>query len=263
MPVSTTYQTVLTEQAEGVLTITLNRPESYNALNEQLKDDLLDALKAASRDASVRCVVLTGAGKAFCSGQDLKEARPGEIAIGDALRKKYNPIARLLYGMEKPVLAAVNGVAAGAGCSLALLCDMRIMADTASFRLAFSSIGLAPDSGACFILPRLVGRGLALELAYTGRAVDAEEALRIGLANQVVAQAELPERTAQLARTLAARPTRALGLTKRAINHAMDVDLDAALDYEAYTQEIAAATLDFAEGAAAFREKRTPRFEGR
>ena len=263
MATATAYATLIVEQAGGVRTITLNRPETFNALNEQLKTELLAALKAASRDDEVRCVVLTGAGKAFCAGQDLKETRDTFSSVRASLRDTYNPIARLLYGMEKPVIAAVNGVAAGAGFSLALACDLRIMADNASYRLAFSSIGLIPDCAATYTLPRLIGRSMALELAYTGRAVEAEEATRLGLANRVVPAERLGEEVMSLARTLAARPTRALGLTKRAMNHALAADMESAMQYEAYTQEIAAETEDFTEGVAAFREKRQPQFHGR
>jgi 2-(1,2-epoxy-1,2-dihydrophenyl)acetyl-CoA isomerase len=246
------------------MTITLDRPETYNALNDATKDDLLGALKHAAREPTVRCVVLTGNGKAFSSGQDLKElASTDPATAGDTLRKTYNPIARLLYTMERPVIAAINGVVAGAGLSLALACDLRLMADTASLRLAFSNIGLVPDCGACFTLARLAGRGVALDMAYTGRAVGAEEALRFGIVTQVVPAGDLAVVSADFARMLAERPTKALGLTKRAINRAMVVDLEEALEYEAMTQEITAGTADFREGLAAFREKRQPRFEGR
>ncbi|HWE63050.1 MAG TPA: enoyl-CoA hydratase-related protein [Chloroflexota bacterium] len=257
------YQALTLERDGAIATITLNRPESYNALNAALKAELLDALKIVARDSGVRCVVLTGAGKAFCSGQDLKEGVPESATVGDTLRTTYNPIVRLLRGMEKPMLAAVNGVAAGAGCSLALACDLRIASDAASFTLAFTNIGLVPDSGACFFLPRLVGMGVALDLALTGRVVRADEALRLGLANRVVPAQDFPSAVAELAATLAARPTRALGLSKRAINQALTMDLEQALEYEAWMQEIAAATDDFREGVTAFREKRTPRYEGR
>jgi 2-(1,2-epoxy-1,2-dihydrophenyl)acetyl-CoA isomerase len=261
---SSAYQTILTARDEGVLTLTLNRPENYNALNDVVKDELLDALRHAVRDTTVRCIVLTGSGKAFSSGQDLKDsALTNPASTSDTLRQRYNPIARLLYTMEKPVVAGINGVAAGAGLSLALACDLRIMADSATLRLAFSNIGLVPDCGASFTLPQLVGRGVALEMAYTGRAVGADEALRLGIVNQIVPAERLHNAAAALAGVLAARPTRALGLTKRAINRAMTVDLEEALEYEALTQEIAAGTGDFLEGVAAFREERQPRFEGK
>jgi 2-(1,2-epoxy-1,2-dihydrophenyl)acetyl-CoA isomerase len=212
----------------------------------------------------VRCVVLAGAGKAFSSGQDLKDAAVTNAAsISDTIRKEYNPIARLLYTMEKPVVASINGVAAGAGLSLALACDLRIMADTAVLRLSFSNMGLVPDCGASFTLPRLVGRAVALEMAYTGRAIGADEALQRGLVNQVVPAGSLNEATDELAGVLAARPTRALGLTKRAMNRATTVSFEEALEYEALTQEIAAGTGDCLEGVTAFRQKRQPRFEGR
>lgn len=257
------YQTLLTSTDRAVLTVTLNRPDTYNALNETLKLELLRVLKQAARDVTVRCVVLTGAGKAFSSGQDLKESALGSPAtIGGTLRTQYNPIAQLLYSLEKPVLASINGVAAGAGLSLALACDMRIMADTASLRLAFSNIGLIPDCAACFTLAQIAGRSVALDMAYTGRAVDAAEALRLGIVNRTASADELPKATEQFARFLAERPTRALGLSKRAINRALEGDIDEALEYEALTQEIAAATIDFAEGVAAFREKRPARFIG-
>ena len=254
---------LLTEQHGAVLTLTLNRPDSFNALDDALKVALIEALKAADRAADVRCVVLTGAGKAFCSGQDLKAETLESAQVGAALRNRYNKLARLLYTMEKPVVAAINGVAAGAGMGLALACDLRIMATSASFRLAFSNIGLIPDCGLTYTLPGLLPRGIALELAYTGRPVAAEEAQRLGLANRVVPDGELAQATAELAQALAARPTRALGLTKRAVNHAAQGDLDAALDYEAYLQQVAAASADFQEGLAAFREKRQPQFQGR
>ncbi|HXT36897.1 MAG TPA: enoyl-CoA hydratase-related protein [Chloroflexota bacterium] len=255
---------LLTEQIGAVLTLTLNRPARFNALDDDLKDRLLAALQAASRDPGVRCLVLAGAGKAFCAGQDLNfgdDLRPERV--GDTVRRSYNKIARLLYGMEKPIIAAVNGVAAGAGMSLALACDLRILGEHSSLRLAFSNIGLIPDCGATYSLAHLLPRGLLLEIAYTGRPIEAPEALRLGLANRVVADADLTSETAALAASLAARPTRALGLTKRAVNRAANSTLEETLEYEAYTQEIAAGMADFQEGVAAFRAKRQPRFEGR
>ncbi|HVA92880.1 MAG TPA: enoyl-CoA hydratase-related protein [Chloroflexota bacterium] len=255
---------LLAERVGAVLTLTLNRPTRFNALDDPLKDALLAALQAGVRDPEVRCIILTGAGKAFCAGQDLNagdDLRPDQV--GKELRLRYNKIVRLLYGMEKPIIAAVNGVAAGAGMSLALACDLRLMGERSSLRLAFSNIGLIPDCGATYSLPRLLPRGLLLDIAYTGRSIDAPEALRLGLANRVVADADLLGEAASLAAILAARPTRALGLTKRAFNRGEDATLKDALNYEAYTQEIAAGTMDFQDGLAAFREKRQPRFEGR
>jgi len=260
------YETVLIEdtQGVGVRTITLNRPQALNAFNETLKDELIDALKAAARDKSVRCLVVTGAGRAFCAGQDLKDrtdgAGPGSFS--DSLRDKYNPMIMTIRTMEKPVIAAVNGVAAGAGCSLALACDLRVVADKATFIQAFVKIGLVPDSGATFLLPRLVGMGKAFELAVTGDPLDAGTALTLGLANSVVPSEALLTATMDLANRLAQAPTRAIGLTKRAMNRALLVDLESALDYEADMQEIAGRSPDFAEGVSAFMEKRQPRFTG-
>lgn len=258
------YETLLVSDEKAVRTLTLNRPDALNAFNETLKIELADALKAAERDDAVRCVVITGAGRAFCAGQDLKDvALAGEDAsLGDSLRRLYNPIITRIRRMEKPVIAGVNGVAAGAGCSVALACDMRVAADTASFIQAFVRIGLVPDSGATFLLPRLVGLGKALEMVMTGDAVPAVEAERLGLVNKVVPRDGLMEATMALATRLAAAPTRTIGLTKRAMNRALLVDLEDALDYEASMQEIAGKTHDHAEGVAAFAEKRTPTFLG-
>ena len=260
------YQTLVIEDANSVRTITLNRPDALNAFNEALKMELADALAAATRDASARAVVITGAGRAFCAGQDLKDrVREGEgadVSLGKSLRARYNPIIMRLREMEKPVIAAVNGVAAGAGCSLALACDLRIASEGASFIQSFVRIGLIPDSGATFFLPRLAGLGKAFELAVTGDALRAGEAERLGVVNRVVPAADLMSVTMELAGRLAQAPTRAIGLTKRAMNRALLSGLEESLDYEALMQELAGRTHDHAEGVRAFMEKRAPRFTG-
>lgn len=258
------FQTLLYSVNSGTLTITLNRPESYNAFNEQMKKELNDALKEAEKDSSVRCIVLRGAGeKAFCSGQDLKEHRGSKRSLKDSLDKSYNPIIRKIRTIEKPVIAMINGVAAGAGCSLALACDMRIMASEAYMMQAFVNIGLVPDTGAHWFLPRLAGMTRAFEYAATGRKIPAEECLQAGLVNRVVKGSELEPAVAELASSLAQAPTRAIGLMKRTFNKALHSDLDSLLDYEAVVQQVASETEDHQEGIKAFIEKRKPVFMGR
>lgn len=257
-------ETLLVAETGGVLTITLNRPDVLNAVNEQMSSELLEALRTADRSAGIRCVVVTGAGRGFCSGQDLRDrAGAGDVSYGESIRRRYNPVILRLATLEKPVIAAVNGVAAGAGCNLALAADLRIASDRARFIEVFSRIGLIPDSGGTYHLPRLVGLAKAFELAYTADEVGAEEALRIGLVNRVVPHDHLMTATADLARRLAAGPTRGYGLTKRAIRYGLSASLEQALEYEAHMQEIAGRTDDHREGVAAFLEKRAPRFEGR
>ncbi len=258
------YDTLLIALADGVLTVTLNRPDVLNAVNEQLSRDLQESLRFADRSVEVRCVVLTGAGRGFCSGQDLRDrAGVGDVSYADSIRRRYNPLILRLSTMEKPTIAAVNGVAAGAGCNVALAADIRIASDRARFIEVFSRIGLIPDSGGTYHLPRLVGLAKAFELAYTADEIDAAEALRIGLVNRVVAHDDLLTVTMDLARRLAEGPTRGYGLTKRAFRYAMSAPLDAALEYEAHMQEIAGHTADHQEGVKAFLEKRKARFEGR
>ena len=258
-------ETVLTTAADGVLTITLNRPDVLNAVNGQLAADLLEALRTAERTSEIRCVILTGAGRGFCSGQDLRERSDGgaPASYGETLRRRYNPLVLRLATLEKPVIAAVNGVAAGAGCNLALTADVRIASDRARFIEIFSRIGLIPDSGGSFFLPRLVGLAKAFEMAYTADEVNAEEALRIGLVNRVVPHDDLAAAALDLARRLAGGPTRGFGLTKRAFLHGLRSSLVQALDYEAHMQDIAGRTADHGEGVKAFLDKRSPRFEGR
>jgi 2-(1,2-epoxy-1,2-dihydrophenyl)acetyl-CoA isomerase len=248
----------------GVLTITLNRPDLLNAINEQMAAELNDAIGFAGRAAEARCIVLTGAGRGFCSGQDLRDrAGTSGISYGELIRARLNPIVLGLRALEKPVIAAVNGVAAGAGCSLALAADLMIASDRASFALSFSRIGLIPDGGTTFFLPRLVGTARSLEIAFSGEPVEAAEALRMGLVNRVVPHDDLPASASQLAQRLAAGPTRAFGLTKLAVNAGLCASLEAALENEALLQGIAGLTADHGEGLAAFLEKRRPRFEGR
>lgn len=256
---------LLTEKTDGVLTITFNRPERLNALTRQLLSELESALRAAERDAAVRCLVLTGAGRGFCSGADLTaggERDDAAASVAERVRTSYNMVVKRIRAIEKPVIASLNGVAAGAGMSLALACDIRMASEAAWFMPGFVRIGLVPDSGGTLFLPMLVGYAKAAELAFTGDRIDAAEALRLGLVNHVVPATALTEHTMQLAARLAAAPTRAIGLTKRAFNRAMMPMLDAVLDYEAELQEIASKTRDHTEGVAAFRAQRQPQFTG-
>ncbi len=257
------YETLLTEMRDGVRILTLNRPDVLNAINARLGEELLDALREAERSADARCVLLTGAGRAFCAGADLRDQSPGQTSLGEALRRRYNPIMQTIQAMDKPVIAAVNGVAAGAGCNLALVADLRIASDRASFIEVFARVGLIPDSGGTWVLPRLVGWGRALEMMFLTDPVDAAAAERIGLVNRVVPHDDLMHTAMQWATRLAQGPTRTYGLIKRGVHHASAVGFREALEYEAHLQEIAGGTDDHREGVAAFLEKRPPSFRGR
>ena len=250
----------------GILTVTLNRPAVFNALNVPLLEELLAAFQEEAEKPEVRCVILTGAGRAFCAGQDLEERRAfiEEAAeppsLGQSLRQRYNPIILAMRELSKPVIGAVNGVAAGAGCSLALACDLRIAADTATFVESFVRVGLGLDSGSSFMLPRLVGMARAFELAWLGERVNATTAVQYGLVNRVVPAAMLKSEAHALARQLAAAPPQAVGRIKRALNFGFTHDLEYSLEYEAKEQEDAADGPEYKEGLTAFFEKRPPNF---
>jgi 2-(1,2-epoxy-1,2-dihydrophenyl)acetyl-CoA isomerase len=247
----------------AVATIALDRPDALNALTIPVKVALLEAFRSIGEDRSIRAVILTGAGRAFCAGQDLAEREdPDAPPLDVELRERYNPIVRAIRTLDQPVIAAVNGVAAGAGASLAFACDLRIAAADARFVLAFGRIGLVPDSGATWFLPRLVGAARAAEIALVGDPIDADEALRIGLVNRVVPADSLVAEAQAMAERLAAGAPRANAMTKHALQRSWSIDLDDALDDEARLQGEAGATADHAEGLAAFREKRPPRFTG-
>ena len=257
------YETILYEKQNGVATITLNRPQALNAFTSQMNREFFNALRDAEKDGETRLIMITGAGRAFCAGQDLKERSPGQKgSLGQSLREKYNPIILRIRGMEKIVLAAVNGIAAGAGCNLALACDLRIASEEARFIEAFVRVGLAPDCGGSFFLPRLVGLSKAMELFLLGEPVDAQEALRIGLVAKVVPSDEFPGRAREMAERLARGP-RSIGLIKRAVNRNLQSELESQLEYEANLQEIAGRSADFDEGVKAFLEKRAPVFTGK
>ncbi|UKL00380.1 enoyl-CoA hydratase-related protein [Brevibacillus brevis] len=258
------YETILYEVSEGVAVVTLNRPDKFNAFTAVMNKEITDALKQAQKDADVRCIVLTGAGRAFNAGQDLGDvSREGDVDYGGFLRDRYNPMILQFQKTEKPIIAAVNGVAAGAGMSVALACDIRLASEKASFVNAFVNIGLVPDSGGCYFLPRIVGIGKALELAMTGEKVSAEEALRIGLVNQVYPAESFMEDALAYARKLAFLPTKGIGLIKRTMYKGLELGLEETLEYEAFAQEAAGSTADHKEGVTAFMEKRAPRFTGR
>ena len=252
---------VETSRDGGVLTITLNRPDVLNALNAAMHRGLLAAFKEA-RDDELRAVVVTGAGRGFCVGQDLTEFRESAGDIGGRLRSSYHPTILGLRGVEKPVVAAVNGAAAGAGLSLALACDLRLAADSATFVPAFINIGLIPDSGCSYFATRLLGYARALEWLATGKRLTAAEAQAWGLVSEVVEAGALPDRAAALAAELASLPTRGIALTKRLLDHAQTATLEEQLEREAQLQTAATQTEDFREGVAAFLEKRPPQFKG-
>ena len=262
---------VLTSDAGAVRTLSLNRPAALNSFTTQLHEALMAELEAAANDASVRCVVLTGAGRAFCAGQDLADPSvapdptPGAAPkdLGHVISAYYAPLVARLRSMPVPVIAAVNGVAAGAGANLALCCDLVVAARSASFIQAFTKIGLVPDTGGTWLLPRLVGSARALGIAMLGDKLPAEEAARIGLIWQCVDDAALVETAAALASKLAGMPTRALVATREALAAAQHMDLGAALAEEARIQREMGNANDYREGVEAFRAKRAPVFKDR
>jgi 2-(1,2-epoxy-1,2-dihydrophenyl)acetyl-CoA isomerase len=253
---------LLQSVTEGVLTLTLNRPEVLNAITPALLDEVTESLRNAAAGRAVRAVIITGAGRGFCSGQDLRAAASeGGLDVGAVLRDHYTPAIRAIRSMDQPVIAAVNGVAAGAGFSLALACDLRIAAESATFVQAFVRIGLIPDLASTYFLPRLIGPARAAELTMLGETVDAARALELGIVNRVVPDTELAPVAAELASRLARGP-RSIGLTKRALELSRENDLEAQLAVEERLQTEATTTSDFAEGVSAFLEKRRATFTG-
>ena len=256
---------IISTNKHNVLTLKLNRPEVFNSFNREMALELQLALDEAATDPQVRAIVLTGSGKAFCAGQDLKEVTTPELNPGfkRILEEHYNPIITKIRAIEKPIIAAVNGVAAGAGANIALACDIVIASEKASFIQAFSKIGLIPDSGGTFFLPRLVGFQKASALMMLGDKVSAAEALSLGMLYKVVSVEDFEAETQKIAKTLAQMPTQAIGYTKQLLNASMTNDLKTQLEIESKLQIASAQSEDYAEGVDAFINKRKPEFKGR
>lgn len=258
------YNSILLTVENGVGTITLNRPDVFNAFNDEQSYELQDAFKQVAKNDEVRVVVLTGAGKAFCSGQDLKAIAGAEKrSLEESLHKRYNPIIRAMRNLPKPIIARVNGVAAGAGCSLALACDLVVAAESAKFIEVFVNVGLVLDSGSSYFLPRLVGSARAFEMSTMASRITAQQAYEWGIANKVVPDAELDTAVAQYTEYYRTAPTKAIALMKKMLNKSFHSDLDTMLDYEAQCQQIAGNSSDYKEGVQAFNEKRKPAFTGK
>jgi 2-(1,2-epoxy-1,2-dihydrophenyl)acetyl-CoA isomerase len=260
------FEHILYEVDQGVGAITLNRPDVLNSITREMALEVRQALSAAGADADVRALLLTGAGRGFCAGQDLAEAMPKDGPapdLGDIVARGYNPIVRTLRQLDKPVVCAVNGVAAGAGANLAFACDFVLASSDASFIQSFTKLGLVPDTGGTFFLPRLVGMARATALMMLGDKVSAQDAVTIGLIHRVVEAGKLMDEATGLARQLATRPTRGLGLIKRALNASATNGLDEQLALEAQLQAEAGSTADYREGVKAFLDKRAPVFVGR
>jgi len=266
LPSPTAVESVIVRKENGVAWIKINRPEVLNALDKGVLRKLADAMNEAEKDPLVGCVVLSGEGKAFSAGADLRSLKErqnrAQTSFMKHLKAETNPLISKMRNMDKPIISMINGVAAGAGMSLALAADIKIMAEGARFVEAFAKIGLIPDAGATFLMTRSFGASKAMELALTGDGIDAEEAQRLGAVSMVVPPEQLERETRALAERLAKGPV-GIGLAKRAMNRALVADLDTALDYEAHIQEMVAASEDFKEGVNAFNEKRAARFLGK
>jgi 2-(1,2-epoxy-1,2-dihydrophenyl)acetyl-CoA isomerase len=261
-------ETIIVEEHDYVTRLTLNRPSALNAIDDQMGEELLASLKEAEKNQKTRCLVITGAGRAFSAGEDVSGLRDrygsgSHPSLGDHLRKKYHPIITRIRNMEKPIIARLNGIAAGSGASLALACDIRLASEEAGLKQAFIGVGLVPDSGSSYFLTRMLGPGRALELIVTGRTMPAKEAEAVGLINKVVPASQLDKCTNELAQKLAQGPTKAIGLSKRIVNRVPSLDLAEALEYEALSQDIAGRTSDHLEAVSAFLEKRQPKFSGK
>jgi 2-(1,2-epoxy-1,2-dihydrophenyl)acetyl-CoA isomerase len=258
-----TYETILFDVNDGIATLTLNRPDRFNAFNEQQSFDVMDALKKVEKDKSIRVLILTGAGKAFCSGQDLKAiSGMKERSLAESLQNRYNPMIRAMRNLPVPIICKLNGVAAGAGASMVLACDMVVASEEASIIEVFVNVGLVLDSGSSYFLPRLVGSARAFELSTMGSKVSAQQAYDWGMINRVVKPEELDAETMKLAAYYQNAPTKAIALMKKMLNKSFQSDLETMLEYEMYCQEIAGRSNDNKEGVAAFNEKRKPVFKG-